>query len=509
MSDRAKQATARQTAAKPAAPRSPVTNAHERPEGGAEAQLPAQRSMLARPNPNTPPLLQRLVPPQQRQALLALQRTHGNTHVQRLIAGPAVIQRDPPTVLTDVANDTALGTVTLDPDDVSLYKLYGAKNDFFNPYAINRDATWLLQAFPILDQIEQKAELALNVVETHQGHGGTALTAVKGAKKAVGQRANDDESSRTSIEEYLKAIEVAKRDMRELGVMRKAVESAVTELRRASLAKKIKGQERNVAQTADQVRAAQERVDDQKKYINKLIGNVTFFVNPTQWVSVAVNAGIFIGQEIVEKNLSSSHLETLQKELGEAKAKLREMEDEDLVLGMHAASLELEKAQLDLAKGKENFLGSFEEIRRKETTVVAKLGQLNKTSAAAGAIAERGTVGVAAVNAEQLLSSYLDHAPTFLKRVQTTDWGYSQVQQILGTNPSLAAQDEAHAGHLDTVSSTNRRTIDLIKQWVDDARASAEDRLAYLGKGDYLAGYDEIPSVLSEALIERNAPPTK
>ncbi|MGH2531396.1 MAG: hypothetical protein ACRDJW_03720 [Thermomicrobiales bacterium] len=88
MSDRIKQATERQTTAKPAAPRSPVSNAHERPEGGAEARPPVQPSMLAWSSPDGIPLLKRLAPQQQRHTLHALQRTHGNAAVQRLIVGP-------------------------------------------------------------------------------------------------------------------------------------------------------------------------------------------------------------------------------------------------------------------------------------------------------------------------------------------------------------------------------------------------------------------------------------
>jgi hypothetical protein len=443
--------------------------------------------------------------PMEPSSLVALQRVHGNAHVQRVIARqPAPIQRDP--AASEHPNDTPVASVQLAGDSLSLYKLYGFRTSFFNPANANADAKVLLGAFSYLDNVERKTDIAINVLETHEGAGKERLKTVESAAGVIGKRVADKRGaySREVMEDYLDSIDDAQRDLRELGEKRKAIDIAISKVHEATTKKKKKEKEREVAEKADEVAEEEKWIEEQKKYVTFAIDLASKVVNPTEWVDIVVEAGVFIAKEIVDKNLSTDRLGELQKELAVAKTQLRTIEDEEIMAGIKTATLELDKARLDLANGKKDFLAHFEKIRRKEATVVEHLSQSKETKGAAEALKERGTIGTVAVNAEHLISHYLGESTEFLRRLKLLDDHYFKVIDAVEGAPQLVSRDPAHAEHLADVAATNRLRLGELKDWVNDSRDQAQQRLVYIGKGTFYAGYEDMPAALGSALRDRN-----
>jgi hypothetical protein len=351
----------------------------------------------------------------------------------------------------------------------------------------------------------------MNVLETNDGAGKDGLKTVKGAAKTIGKRAAGQGGaySREIIEDYLDAIAGAERDLREIGEKQNAVDVAVSKLHTVTLTKEKKEQERAVAAKAGEVAEEETWIAEQKKYVNLAIDLTTRLVNPTDWVGIAVEAGVFIAKETVDSHLSTDNLGRLQEELAGAKARLRGIEDRAIMSEIRTASLDLDRARMDLANGKKDFLANFEKIRRKEATVVEHLGQSKETEGAAAALEERGIVGAVAVNTEFLISHYLSESTEFMRRLTLLDDMYLQVLLAVDSAPELVSRGPAHAAHLASVAETNRTRLDELKGWMVDSREQAHERKAYIGNGAFFAGYDAMPAALGGALRDRNERPRK
>jgi hypothetical protein len=482
------------------APKSRASKVHERPDSSV-----VQPAILAPPSPDGSRLLRLIPPPQQRQTLQALQRTHGNAAVRRLIARQAVEIKGEPSVATP----TELGMIPLGPGkEVTLVALDGKPNIYFDPVHTNGQAKALLTTLYGLNSQERQWRRQLASLSGHVGSGAERLKAVQDAAPAIGARARgrSGEYTRKSIEDYLKTIRRADRDLRAIGEKRIAVEIAFGRIHTLSLEQEKKKAEREVEQQEGALAREQERVNQQKERIANYIGLAAELVDPKKWKSMFVAAVVSVGSAIAEESISTSHLARLERQIEQTKARLREIEDAELLSRLETASKELNKARLELGNAKENFLDLVGEIREAEATVVETLGGSAATRDAAGAIAERGAVAEAAITIEPVITAYQTQASAAIRGVAALDEEYRFVVQAVRAAPRLASYGKEHAERLVFAAGHNRRGLQRVHLWLYDKDEEARDALEFVGKGDYFKGYAEIPDALSAALAKRNEP---
>jgi hypothetical protein len=504
MSDRAKLA-GRHATPKPTTVRPRPTDVLDSPHPGGEVPRRIHPEIVAPPGTDDPSLLQQLPPPLHREALQGLQRTHGNAAVQRLIARQAVEIKGEPTVATP----TEIGTILLGPGkEATLVALQGKATMYFDPMQINGKAKALPTQLAGLTGREREWRREVAALAAYGGGGADRLEAVEAATPAIGARTRgrSGEYVRTSIEEYLSAIRRADRDLRDIDEKRVAVEIALGKIQTLALEQEKTKAIRHVEQREEDLAKEQERIDRQRERIAGYIGLAAELVEPENWRSMYVAAAVCVASTIAEHAVSTSHLERLRTQLDQAKAKLREIEDAELLSRIETASKELDKARLELANAKENFLALLGEIREKESTVVETLGGSEATKGAAGAIAARGAVTATAMRSESLIATYQTESQAAMRAVAALDEEYRFVVESVRAVPRLTTYGKEHAERLVFFAGHNRQGLARVHLWLHDKGEEARDALEYVGKGDYFKSYADIPAALSAALAGRNAP---
>jgi hypothetical protein len=142
-------------------------------------------------------------------------------------------------------------------------------------------------------------------------------------------------------------------------------------------------------------------------------------------------------------------------------------------------------------------------VKAAQTTVVE---QLNKpeTKQAAQAVAQRDAISKQATNAAGMVRSYLAEGEPLLKNILHLGERYRSYVSIVGQYGKGAPE------YLDSLSKTAKRNEGACQGFADYIRVTqvqAKESLDYLTKdtgSTFLAGYNEIPDALEDAIIGRN-----
>jgi ferritin len=407
--------------------------------------------------------------------------------------------------------DIEIGTAVLDAGQkVTLYRI-DRNHPLFNGGRLNEGAWLVLKQVEDLTKREGEWRKELTVVSAHYGGGTAKLATVKQEAGAIGERTRgrSGQYTRASIEGYDAAVKEANDAFGDLVDKQQGVGEAISRLRTLAL-------EAEQADKVDALKAAEkevadekERVATEKKYLTKVLDLATVVVKPTEWVGTAVDAVTFVGDEAIDRLYTNDRLGELERKLAEAQAALRRVQHAVYLSKVNTANIALERAQDALRRAKAHFREVTDTLRLKETTVVETLGASRATRGAAAAVAERGKVSQAALDAA-------DHLAQYVRRTEASDQyagilfdRYDGVLQAAQFIAEKDAPDKEHAQALASFATMNRDGLVHIDQWLAKKRAEAEKSSSILATGRFFAGYADIPRALSDAVKHRNEPAPK
>jgi len=436
----------------------------------------------------------------------ALQRTHGNARVQRLLAPAGVpqVQRDATFDPDDYRNDEVIDTALLGKDKVPLFKVNDdrAGSNWNTRYSANVEARRVIHQFNGCEHVHEDWLDALNVLETHEGEGEAAHGKVDKAGGAIGARARGQsgEYSRTRIENYLKAVRQADAQLRKLGEKRDDVANAITHVQSVLLGKERTSQEGVVEQGKEDVKEVEDRIEKQKEFLGDALDLLSGLADPKEWVQLAVDTAIFVGKQAVDAYFPTSKLDQLKKDLKAAKKKLVSLEDAEIASQLEEAAGRLNATRRALQNERETYLALFDNLRLEQKTLIEVLEKSSSTKGAAGAIKEQGMVAKTALTAEKLIKEHRDLSALLLGQIEKLETDYRTLHSLASQTTNKPA---AYVDHFTVVPASNVDHLYLFKQWLAGAQSSADDDLAYLAAGSYLSGYDAIPATLQSALENR------
>jgi hypothetical protein len=437
--------------------------------------------------------------------ITALQRTHGNARVQRLLApaGGTQIQRDASFDPADYRNDEVIDNAVLGKEKMPLYKLNDDRSgsNWSMRFESNVEARRVIHQFNGLEGVHENWMDAMGVLETHEGKGAAANTKVQKAGTAIGKLAEKQsgQALHDRVKNYVKSVDDAKTELGVLSEKQDEITNSLSQINTVMIGKEKLAQQRVVKQGEEDVKDEEERIEKSKEFVSDALELFAGLADPTEWVKFTVDAAVFIGKQAVDAHFPTSKLDKLKKELETAKKKLSTIEDAEVAARLEEAAGRLTAAKRAYDNQKAKYKRVFTQLRFEQKALISALEQSPATKGAAGAIKERGMVSKTAMTAEKLIHQHNDLSTMLLQQIGTLEENYRTIHSLASQTSGRPA---AYTEHFTVVPERNVENLQPLKNWVNNARSAAQDDLAYIAAGDYLSGYEEIPDTLVTAVLD-------
>jgi hypothetical protein len=435
-------------------------------------------------------------------SLIAMQRTHGNDHVQRMI-----VQRAPgkggakqPATPTNL-----LSMLEIAGTPYTLFPLESNKMlpDFEQANALGLGSFGTMRR--LLTGYENwRKEMA--VVHKLEDKGEAALNAAKKDEKAVSKRTEGERNDyrHRMVDKYLEGMDDIRKSA---GVMKEkqgAVKDAILNLEKVTFEWEGHKEERKSEKLEADISKVEADLAERRRKVSWILDNVEKLANPSKWVGLATDTLIAAGKDMILDEFSTTpKLEALKQQLGKSKARIKTLDDLAHVKAVELAASQLDHAREALENAKKDVEANFAKIRRNEKGAVGALSDSSSTKGAAGAIQQRGTIMEAALNARPILSTFVSEGSDASKQLLETAKKYMHVRNMVenGTLPDTKLyMDGSTSGSMRENADHNFYEAADVRDWLVGVLKEARQELKLLQGGSFMRGYEEIPAVMQEAL---------
>ena len=352
-----------------------------------------------------------------------------------------------------------------------------------------------------------KHALAVIQEDEKKGKGPAALKSVKDAGGAIGKNARGSGGSgmRDGTEKYFDLVNDVGKIVDELAAQADKL-SAANSTFAATLAEAAAQKQAIVVDAnKDAVAEEEKRIEEKKKEISEYFSLAEKLLKPQEWAEAVLTVSLFVDEKLTTAIVASTDkLADLKLTLEQSKQKLESLQSDAMAGKIDAAqkTASSEMHLFDSVMKKFDRLGK--DVRAARTTIVEALNNKPETKQAAQAILQADAISKQATAAAALVRTYIAEAPPVLKQVLHVQEGY---RSYLGV---VAQYGKGAPAYLDSLNKTAKRNMDSCQDFADYIRVTqvqANEGLEYLTKNTdqtFLAGYNEIPNALEEAVIGRN-----
>jgi hypothetical protein len=352
-----------------------------------------------------------------------------------------------------------------------------------------------------------KHELAVIQEDEKKGNGPAALKSVKDAAPVIGKNARGSgvNGLREGTQKFFDMVKTAEAVVDKLAAQVNKYAAANHLFAAALLDDGAQKQARTVESNKDAVTEEEKKIEEKKKQITEYFSLAEKLLKPQEWAEAVLTVALFADEKLTSAIVASTDkLEDLKSKLEESKQKLASLQDEaqaDRILAAQKMA-DAEMHSLDAAWKEFDQLGK--DVKAAQTTVVEELNNKPATKQAAQAVTRRDAIGKQATNAAGMVRGYLAEAEPVLKSVRDLADRY---RSFLGL---VAQYPKGSPAYIDTLSKTAKRNSDACHEFGDYilvTQAQANEGLDYLTKdtaSTFMAGYNEIPDALEDAIIGRN-----
>jgi hypothetical protein len=337
--------------------------------------------------------------------------------------------------------------------------------------------------------------------------GPAALKSVKDAAGAIGRnaRGSGGKGMRDDTEKFFDMVKEADRVVSELAAQVDKYSAANHQFMALLWDDAAQKQTRVVDDNKDAVEEEKKKIEERKKQIEGYFSLAEKLLKPQEWAEAVLTVSLFVDEKLTSAIVASTDkLEDLQHKLEESKQKLASLQDtaqaERILSAQKTADSELHS--LDAVWKKFDQFGK--DVKAAQTNVLEELNKSPETKQAAQAVAQRDAISKQATNAAGMVRSYLAEAEPLLKNILHVGERYRSYVSIVGQYGKGAPE------YLDSLSKTAKRNEGVCQEFADYIRVTqvqARESLDYLTKdtgSTFLAGYNEIPDALEDAIIGRN-----
>ncbi len=444
--------------------------------------------------------------PLRQQALLQIQKQQGNQHIQRKL-----IQRhnhhtgeNPP------ARPQAQPPVRLQIGSVRLLPLWEYPIQITNPPTMNASAARLYQRLQMAASQSGELRDQLGYLQYAAGTGRSDLTAVQGARGAIGRRAGGGSASaihtNSVVSTYIDAQDRVREQLPVVRAKQFALAAASAELRRVVMAGQVTTGRRAVDTASQNVGAVQARIARAKAIATGLIGPVTSLLQG-KWQEAGIDLAKFVGTEIISAGVDAAYapeLRQAQAQLREARQNLAQFEDAAQAADLERAANALQSAKSEAEAAQIGLMRIVRTAERAETNLVELLNQSGNRNAA-DAIMNRSTT----MEASAATLANLQQYQTNIQAIQRSSHGLSNLNNMLaqlmispGGETSVPNGD--HRNDMFASAQHNAQQLSQVDTWAQSELVSVGNAIGYVQGGSYLQNYNQIPTALQEALVNRS-----
>ncbi len=354
---------------------------------------------------------------------------------------------------------------------------------------------------------------AVAVIQEDQkkGKGQAALKSVNDAAGAIGK---GEGAMTEATQKYYDAVMKGSAVVDELAAQVDKFSGANHEVTAMFAKDAAQKQGRVVGHNQDAVTEEKEKIEERKKQISEYFSLAEKLLKPQEWAEAVQTVALFVDEKLTSAIMASTDkLDSLKAQLEESKQQLASLQDtamaEKILGAQKTASAEMHS--LDAVLKKFERLGK--DVKAAQTLVIKELGKSNATKPAAQAVKERDTVSKQATNAAGLVRGYLAGAEPVLKNVIHLGTNYHAAMSVAGQHGTwLKGQHDGDVPqhpqeYWDAIIKTAKRNVDACQEFADYIRVTqvqAKEALDYLTKdtgSTFLAGYNQIPDALEDAII--------
>jgi hypothetical protein len=352
-----------------------------------------------------------------------------------------------------------------------------------------------------------KHEVAVIQEDEKKGNGPAALKSVKDATPAIGNNARGSgvNGLRDGTQKFFDMVKTAEGVVDKLAAQVNKYSAANHLFVAALLTDGAHKQARVVDHNKDAVTEEEKKIEEKKKQISEYFSLAEKLLKPQEWSEAVLTVALFADEKLTSAIVASTDkLEELKSTLEESKEKLASIEDEaqaETILGAQKLA-DAEMHSLDAAWKEFDQLGK--DVKAAQTTIVEELNNKPATKMAAQAVKQRDAIGKQATNAAALVRSYVAEAGPVLKSVQDLAERYRSFMAV------VAQYGKGSPAYLDALNKTAKRNSDACHEFADYilvTQAQANEAQDYLTKdtgSTFMAGYNDIPDALEDAIIGRN-----
>ena len=352
-----------------------------------------------------------------------------------------------------------------------------------------------------------KHALAVIQEEEKKGKGPAALISVKDAAGAIGKNARGSGGSgmRDGTEKYFDLVKDAGKIVDELAAQADKL-SAANSAFVATLADAAAQKQAIVVDAnKDAVAEEEKRIEEQKKQIGEYFSLAEKLLKPQEWAEAVLTVSLFVDEKLTTAIVASTDkLADLKLKLEESKQKLESLQSDAMAAKIDAAQKTASSEMHSFDAGMKKFDRLSKDVRAARTTIVEALNNKPETKQAAQAVLQADAISKQATNAASLVRNYIAEAAPVLKQALHVQESYRSYMKL------VAQYGKGSPEYMDSLSKTAKRNMDSCQEFADYIRVTqvqATEGLDYLTKNTdqtFLAGYNEIPDALEEAVIGRN-----
>ncbi len=380
------------------------------------------------------------------------------------------------------------------PADRKASPTAAALNDAGRP--LQADVAVILKHF-----MTWKHALAVIQEDQKKGKGPAALQSVKDAARAIGKGGT---GMREGTQKFYDTVKDAETVIDELAAQVDKFSAANHQFTALLWDDAANKQARVVDNDKDAVTEEEKKIEEKKKQIEGYFSLAEKLLKPQEWTEAVLTVSLFVDEKLTSAIVASTDkLEDLKRHLEESKQKLASLQDtaqaERILSAQKTASAEMHS--LDAVWKKFDRLGK--DVKAAQTTVVEELNKSPATKAAAQAVAQRDAISKQATTAAGMVRSYLAEAEPLLKTILNVGERYRSYVKVVGQYGKGSPE------YMAALSKTAKRNTDACQEFADYLRVTqvqAQEGLDYLTKdtgSTFLAGYNEIPDALEDAIIGR------
>jgi hypothetical protein len=354
-----------------------------------------------------------------------------------------------------------------------------------------------------------KHALAVIQEDEKKGKGPAALKSVNDAADAIGKNARGAGGTgmRDDTEKYFDLVKDAGKIVDELAAQVDKLSAAnsvfVATLKKAAAQKQATVVDAN----KDAVAEEKEKIEEKKKQVAEYFSLAEKLLKPQEWTEAVLTVSLFVDEKLTTAIVASTDkLEALKLKLEESKQKLESLQDEAMAAEIDGAQKTASSEMHSFDAVMKKFDRLSKDVKAAQTTIVEALNNKSETKQAAQAILQADAIGKQATSAAGMVRSYIGEAQPVLKQVLHVQESYRSYMAV------VAQYGKGSPEYLDSLSKTAKRNMDACQDFADYIRVTqvqANEGLEYLTKdtgSTFLAGYNEIPDALEDAIIGRNTP---